>query len=261
MAKKPANKTPDGVVLEGDREPGEATPLDDSHVMEQVPDIGDGDAPDDAPKPTDPPPTEPKMYNVSIGGQTMMVAEDVYDAIMAERAEVAASRNPDPTPPPRVEEEGDDYTDLLFSDPNALVEKITERVTAEVSSKLGNAYRADQAQKDFWSSFYTENKDLREEDGIVKMVLAKNWDMLKSLPGKRGRDKLAELTEAEILRIVNKRGAPPPGRHVPLEGDSPSAPGRAPVASAAEPTGKVLTLGDALRERRKARDRANRQLA
>ena len=258
MAKKPVMKRITE-FFEGDREPGETAPADDSHIK-----VGDiepivGEMLDPAPvtKPVD----DEETYQVEIAGIVREVDKATYDLVMEERAtRVDPEPAPEPLPEPEPEPEFDEVE--FYTDPGLALKKVKEEAIQEATDKLSRQHAVDKAQNDFWAAFYKENPALADEEMLVKITLAKNMKDLRNLSdGKTGRDKLAELVEGEILRITNKqRGHKPPDDTTRLEGETSPATEPTPVSSDAESTsqGRPPSVGDALKQRKLKRDRARR---
>lgn len=249
MAKEPTK------IEEGDRDLDEPLPpIDDSHIQGGH---GNPTPPPDLSRSDD----EPTMVSVVVGGVAMDLPEDQAALVQAEqeaaRQVIQGLQVVEPSSDDRLNDDDPTAADLLFTDPAAAIAKITKEVTDTVRGE----YRQDQASKDFWGDFYRENNDLREEDHIVRAVLDRDMDTLKNLTGKGGRDKLAELTKGEILRITEKHQKGKKKKAddtTTLEGggadDAPTSPDNPPK----EPSGRLPTLGDAIKERRLNRARAAR---
>jgi len=246
-------------IEEGDRSHDEPLPpADDSHIN---PDGSMAPAPDPADRSQD----EPQLVAVNVGGQTLELPADQAALIQADQA--ASQDRYDAlqvaTPPEPSDRSQDDMVpleDLLFTDPKAALAQLTQQITQTVRGE----YQQDQASKQFWNDFYIENPDLREEDHLVQAVLNRELGTLENMRGKTGRDKLAELTKGDILRITEKHQK---GRKkkvdqtTQLEGTSQGG-GAAPpdpdnLSQEATP-GRLPTLGDAIKQRKLNRAKANR---
>ena len=194
----------DDTLQEGDRAPGEENPsMDDSHIVRDLSmESLEGSITETPKEPIKEP--ETTLVDVQIGGRIYQLppeAAEAYNSDIQERDRVyreavAPSSTMQPTP---VLEESDSYADLMFSDPNAAV----DRIKKEMRSEFTQSYTQDQAIQKFWQDFYLENPALHEDEGIVKMIMTQNWSILQNMVGKAARDHLARLTETEILRIVN----------------------------------------------------------
>ena len=248
------------IIEEGDRAHDEpAPPVDDSHIdREGNFEPGASGTPDSTGREGD----EPKLVTVSVGGTTIEVSSEQAALIQAEQAASQDAIQQAQTlgePAPREQDEVVPIEELLFTDPKAALEQLTAQITNTVRGE----YQQDQSSKKFWDDFYIENPDLREEDHLVKAVLDRELGTLENMRGKVGRDKLAELTKGDILRITEKHqkgrkkkvdqttqlegtstdGAPPPSPdNPPQEADS----------------SRLPTLGDAIKQRKLNRARAGR---
>ena len=183
---------------------------------------------------------------------------------MADRAAQVGDPEPEPEPPAEVtEEEKTAEVAEFYSDPLRMLRKFKDEAVKDATTISGQAYAADKAQNDFWTSFYGENPPLREEQMLVKMVLAQNAKSLRGLEKKVGRDKLAELVETEILRISNKHigRKKEPDETSTLEGGNVIAPittEESDSLTTKAPSQRPPSMGDALKERRLRRQRAKR---
>jgi len=247
--------------LEGDREPGEEAPADDSHIKTgNVEPIRGHGIPEDKPEPESE--DQEEEYQVEIGGTMRKVNEETYNLVMEERA-----NRPEPelvpAPEPAPEPEGEFDQIEFFGDPEPVLQKIKEDAVSEATQKISRQYAVDKAQNEFWSAFYQENPKLSGEEMLVKLVMGQNIQQLRNLSdGKEGRDKLAELVEGEILRIANKqRSYRRPDGTSRLEGGS--APEPTPASSdvdqvQSEAGPRPPSMGDALKSRKLKRQRAQR---
>jgi len=90
--------------------------------------------------------------------------------------------------------------------------------------------------------------------------MSSRWGEIQNLRGKTARDKLANLTREEALKLAKRHSKQGAGKVVDLEGggDSPGS-GDEPLITPPQrqPT-RPISLGEAIKERRLARERANR---
>lgn len=110
---------------------------------------------------------------------------------------------------PSVKKAEDGYEVLLFTNPDAAIAKLTEEITAKVRSEVN----ATNAQRDFWTEFYRLNSELREYEGYVQYVFARDKDKHAAAKLTVGEaiSKIAESSKSELLKM---RGG------VPLNGKS-----------------------------------------
>lgn len=171
----------------------------------------------------------------------MQAKLDAQDAELR-RLKTAAPATP-VAKPPKAEEV--DYEEMLFSNPNEAVKRIKDDLRREISGELTRSYQKDQSEKTFWTEFYKENADLKDDDDLVKAILSKNMADLGDLPVKKASERLAELTRDRIGRYTNKtKGS---GRAV-AEGSTNGTR----TAKTEEPP-KPTTLSDIIKARRAKR--------
>ncbi len=245
----PENEEPTDGIQEGDREPGEIVPIDDSHIT------GSQDSPTEEPVTPEPDPTA-ELVSVNINGQSFEVTPEVALAIQTQQAPTPA---PAPTPAsPIGSGEAEDFETLIFSNPKAAKELIKKEVFAEVSE----AYANDQQTRDFWTQFYVENPDLQEHDWIVRSILERDMNRFQNLKGKTGRDAVADTVKKDILSLSNKSQKTSNTRKVDttLEGsssiDSPTPELEDSELAHTRPNANTFGLGNELRERAKRRRRS-----
>ena len=224
--------------------------------------IGD-DVPDDPPDdpPADDEDDEPELVSVFVGGKTVKVSQDVAEALEAERA--AMNKPKEPVEPSRRDDDEDDIDDLIWTDPK----EYRRRIAEDIKTELRQEYDKDQSEKSFWDGFYSENPELKEDDAIVQAVLNKNMPSLGDLPVAEAKKRLAELTQQQILSIAQRHGGGKrqKNKSATLEGGQisdkmPSDGGKKPKDVV---TGEGLpkSLGEAIKQRRLQRARANRPAA
>tara|TARA_Y100000034_G_scaffold136847_1_gene216351 strand:+ start:962 stop:1783 length:822 start_codon:yes stop_codon:yes gene_type:complete len=269
MAKKSKPKEEAVPLLypeEGIREDGEPNPpVDDSHISavsqetigpveESIPEsdntVGNAD---------------PQTIPVTISGvQYEMFPEaaaayhnDIKERDRAYRDVVGAQTQPTEEVNKQETQEVD-YNELLFTDPNEALRIHGENVAQKVYQQVEATYNQDQLTRDFWADFYADNPDLKEEDGLVKMVMSKHWSTLHSMKAQEAKNKLAEYTQSEILRLMNKNKSAGKGEtnlSTSLEGDTPSSGASVSTIPAQQGSQIPPTLGEAIKQRRLMRHR------
>jgi hypothetical protein len=255
-AKKATKTTTTTVVEEGTQEAGEEHPENDDHITmggTPVIEAQEGELPEEPLVELEPGQASEEV-DVVIGGQIYRMSPEAAMAYQNEQAAAQEDQSAPPVQEENREEEGVDYSELLFTDPNAALKQHGEAVAKQVTEQLTSTYQKTNAQQQFWTDFYGENGELKEDDHIVRMILTQHYDVLENMSGKAARDKLAELTQTEILRLVNKQGGTPDPDNpsTQLEGGTSEQPGVAVVA----PTPKTpQTLGQAIKERRMRQQR------
>lgn len=245
--------------LEGDREPGENAPADDSHV--KGPKASFEGNMDDQELEQAPIVDAEQEYQLEIAGTLRKVDQATYDMVMADRAQHRSVQAPAPAPVPEPEPIFDP-TDF-YNDPEAALRAVENRAVERATKITQSTHSADKAQNDFWNAFYGENKKLVGEERLVKMMLAENMESLQNLKGKSGRDELAKFAETEILRISNKhRGKAQPNQTSRLEGGNVTGlttqESDRSATNDALPAARPPSIGDAIKERKLQRDRAKR---
>ena len=265
MAKKPKAKL-ETESEEGIRESGEPNPpADDSHLM-AVSQEPIGPAEESIPEPDNTVDNAaPQTVPVTIGGVQYEMFPEAAAAYQAETTErnrayqdVVGVQRQQSEEVNKNETPEIDYNDLLFTDPNEALRIHGEQVAKQVVQHMESSYSQDQVVKEFWSDFYGEHPDLKEEDGLVRMVMSKHWSTLQHMKGKDARDKLAEHTQSEILRLMNKNksaGKGEPNLSTSLEGDTPSAGASGSSIPVQQESQIPPTLGEAIKQRRLMRHR------
>jgi|TARA_R100000750_G_C2342833_1_gene94930 hypothetical protein len=260
MAKK-TTKTVIEEVEEGTRESGEEIPKNDTELFAQQGLDTDGRTPLRSAGGTVTKKTvtreEDDLVDVIIGGEIFKVTQDVADAHAAEQEENRGGAvAPEPEPDPNEGETREaDYSTAIFADPNAVLKEVGDNLEERIVKRITGAYQQDQARSIFWDDFYRDAPELKEEAHLVNMVLNTNFDAIKGLKGKSARKKLAELTQAEIIRLTNKQkgitskvGA----TTTSLEGDT--QPAMTPASEEDQATAAIpQTLNAAIRERNRVR--------
>lgn len=213
-----------------------------------------------ASSPQDPAPAAPETVAVKVGDQEIQVDKATAELIEAQNAQFQAQIEqlkkpapapaPSPAPAPASEPQETDWDELAYNNPSGFADKIIETVT----EKLTGQYNAQTAMRDFWGDFYDKNEDLKGHKTIVQAVMNQNMATLGDMPANEASSKLADMTRETIVGLVKQFGPKDPpstqqSRTVVETGSGPAQPEPQP----AEGDKKVLTMTDALRERRKAR--------
>jgi hypothetical protein len=264
MAKKKVKETVEKTYEEGDRAPGEDAPVDDSHIGT--------DLPLDEAENEEPAQVADDLEEVLIDGVRYMLPADVAASYRSQEErtadELASLRANPPLAEPIsgsviTEDESEDIETLLFTDPKRALDLHAERVKKEVSSDMRDRYQAERAREMFWEDFYGEHPELVDEKDYVDFTLNKHLDGLSNLKGKKARDELAKLVKGGILKLMNK------GRNAQNneEGESSLEGGSGGSSNFPSPdgtpqgleTGRLYSLSDALKERKKKRLQKNRE--
>lgn len=220
-----------------------------------------------ASSPQDPPEPAPELVAVKVGDQEIQVDKATAELIEAQNQQFQTQldelRKAPPTAPlapapaPAAEPGEVDWEKLMLDDPAGFAQKIRDDVTKDLTSQ----HQAATAMTTFWSNFYDANDDLKAHKTIVESVLNQNMGALGNLPATEASGKLADLTRETIVGLVKQFG--PKDTKTPTQqrtaAESGSGPAAAPATSEpAEGDKKVLTMTDALRERRKSRRKAGK---
>lgn len=179
-----------------------------------------------------PDPNAPKKTTVKFGDQEFEVDANLAAALTAFQtnleAEFRTQQQPTPPKTPAKKDEPYDYEVGLFTEPAVAVAKLREEILAQVRGE----YAAVKDTEAFWTTFYAENKDLKELDFLVESVMNKNWAKIKDLPAERGMKELAKLSREAATKLgrpavkddsknTNNRqmteGASTPGVKIPVQ--------------------------------------------
>ena len=210
--------------------------------------------------PQEPAPAAPEMVAVKVGDQEVQVDKATaalieaqnqqFQAQLEELKKPAPAPAPSPAPAPKSEPQETDWDELAYNNPGEFANKIIETVT----DNLTGQYNAQTAMRDFWGDFYDKNEDLKGHKTIVQAVMNQNMATLGDMPATEASSKLADMTRETIVGLVKQFGPkdPPPGQQPRTVVESGSGPAQ-PEPQPAGDDKKVLTMTDALRERRKAR--------
>jgi hypothetical protein len=213
--------------------------------------------PEAAPTPEPQAQPAPQLIKMNMGGRELEVTPEVAEAYMEDMRymqQQSASRQADnELAEPAAEQPN--YAELMFSDPDAYTKAIREEIVEEVRRE----YQQDQGMKDFWVDFYRDNPELREDESIVTATLSRYWNDLANMPTGQAKDRLAELTQKQLLSIAQRHGTKPAKNDTAtLEGGD--NPNNSPTPEPQEaPEDKLpQSLGDALKERKLKRAQAAR---
>lgn len=88
-------------------------------------------------------------------------------------------------------------SELLFEDPEKALQLHEQRVIQKLKAQEEQKAR----EQGFWSSFYSENKDLSEHQDVVQFAMNKHWDELSKLHPDQAQKKIADYTRKTILKF------------------------------------------------------------
>jgi len=167
---------------------------------------------------------------------------------MQEVRRMPPANNPPPEPP--VDEYASiDWEKELFANPGATLKKHGDMVARQVEGRLRSEYQRDQGTATFWSNFYSQHPDLKEDHDLVEVTLNKNLADLANIPVDKAYVRLAELTRDRIMRYAGS--AAKPRKRPKVEGGPGPRGGQPPVTAPDE--GNVTSLSELLRARRAKR--------
>lgn len=227
---------------------------------------------------------EAETVEVMIGGKKRTIDKELADALEAERGEridpdefrrVKAQLEELKTGKARPQAAQGDEVDEdaalaeeIFTDPKSAIKKIRAQAVREATSRVTDAYVADQAEKEFWTGFYDKYKELADVDWLVKQVLKENEKSFIGLSVAKGAEKLAKLSETKLQTLVKKVAPGPtkkPNTRSSVEGSDEAPRRQQPIEGrrpAADTSGKVISLTDILRKRKlERRAAANKRLS
>lgn len=207
---------------------------------------------DPANPPSNDPPNDPPS-DPSDPPDPMAALREEVESLKAELRKRPAAATPPPAP---KEDPSDEYADFereFFENPAEAIRRRDERLTKKIQQQLTSEYQRAQSQREFWSKFYDQNQDLKEDDDLVQATLQKNLSKLQDMPVEDATKRLADLTRERIARYSG--GKVPSGKGRGVEGNDPPRP---PAPPKKEDTRK--TLSDLVRERKQQR-RAKAQTA
>lgn len=161
-----------------------------------------------------------QLVTVNYGGKTFKVTSDVAETLKAQADELEKARKSRWTPPtddapaPKKKaapaDEGDDDSDLMFTDPKAWKAKLRAEVKSEVMNEVRTAYTAEQSQKAFWDTFSKVNSDLEDARDLAEPILKKHYAewVKEGLTVEQTIARLADKTRDRIDRLTSTRGDP-----------------------------------------------------
>lgn len=171
---------------------------------------------------------ETGAVEVEIGGQKLMVAQDLANAIKAEqqmRAEQVNEfkqqtqqqfedlKNQFVTQQRKEPEPTQDTGGGFWDDPDKYFDQREQKLLAQVDERLNKKDKENDemdAQRLFWDSFYEENDFLNRKDDhfIATAILSRDWEELKKMRSSEAVKELGERTKtflADKLELRNKK--------------------------------------------------------
>jgi hypothetical protein len=218
---------------------------------------------------------------IEVGGQKYNVTKEMADAMQAEqkrvkqemedyKAKLQSSQIQQPQqynqPPQEVKQETPETVkvgDRIFEDPDGVLADFKKSIINDVTkmyqddkNKQAQTKQEENLLKEFYSEFYKENKELKDDKPLVETILQANWQKWGHLSVDQVKERLADAARDTIIRHRGSKGTPK--EEVVLEG------GSQPVNQGAQPEPKATpddgpqSLTDVLKSRAKARRQANK---
>lgn len=99
-----------------------------------------------------------------------------------------------------------DFDKELYTDPKKVFGQFRDEIKAEIQQEMTDKYNADQTMREFWSSFYTENKDMKGKEILVDAVFQRALKDIGELPIGKAKEELASRVREAALQISGTRG-------------------------------------------------------
>lgn len=157
------------------------------------------------------------------------------------------------SPPAKKEADAYDYETGLFTEPAVALKRLREEIKSEVKAEMTGQYNAAETKKEFWSSFYTANTDLKDEKLIVDAIVQRDWNKLSSMSIEDASKAIATAAKKEIMRLSGGKSSADEGDQNNLEGGSTK---KIPSKSGNSGQPEVTSLSDVIRKRQEARRKA-----
>ena len=94
-----------------------------------------------------------------------------------------------------------DFDRELYTDPKKVFVQFRDEIKAEIQQEMTEKYNADQVMKNFWTSFYGENKDMKGKEILVDAVFQRSLKEIGDLPIDKAKEELATRVREEALKI------------------------------------------------------------
>lgn len=170
------------------------------------------------------------LVEVVIDGQKYKVAGDTAAILQAQQrqfdrtlSEVKKTVMPQDEKKQKVEETDDDVTVKFFANPKKFLDDFKTEILSTTRQSLTAEYTQDQSQKQFWTDFYSEHKDLdpKKDHILVETILRRDSKKLYDMQVGDASKELADLTRKEILALVGRhKGEKAGNRTTTLESGS-----------------------------------------
>lgn len=94
-----------------------------------------------------------------------------------------------------------DWDKELFTEPKKVFAQFRDELKAEVREEMVTEYRQEQAMRQFWTDFYTENKDMVGKERLVGPVFQENFARLGEMKVPDARKELANIVREELVAM------------------------------------------------------------
>src|SRR3990167_7079118 len=159
----------------------------------------------------------PKPEKIDVGGKSYEVPAEVAKALAAatKAAEEAGASAKEvetrlkaqldelikklPPDPKATATDPDDYSTLLFTDPNAALKTLRDGLKKEILAEVNAETTKFNSQKEFWNSFYEEFPELKGDDLVVRAVMGRDMAALAPLKIPATVKKLGEATQKHLM--------------------------------------------------------------
>lgn len=143
-----------------------------------------------------------------------------------------------------------DYETMLFTDPKGALERLRSELKAEIAAESDSKTNMAKLETEFWSLFYSDHPELKEDDFIVRAVLQRDFKKLENLTNDAAMKKIAE--ETKKILIKNRKTEPDNKKKVALEGSGGTT-GGGEFDTTVKPA--QISITQLLKERRSARSK------
>lgn len=162
-------------------------------------------------------PQEPQLVRVRLNGKTVMVTEDVADAIQAREAdyqrqiskmgtELGQLRR-QPQEPARASEPPTADEDLgWYQSPSKAAAAREAKLREDLRNELRKEQELERAQARWWGKFYADNPDLKDDEEAVQFIVQRNYDTIKDLDQAECHRELADRTRKFLKRPAQGHG-------------------------------------------------------
>jgi hypothetical protein len=205
---------------------------------------------------------------VEVNGVAYYVTAELAEGLKAQEKarldELSKVRQPAPAPvaqPVTPTAKPKKYGDKIWEDPDAVLDELSEDILDRAEERMTKKYdaakaveTADKNLKDFYSQFFTENKDLNEDRRYVETIFQTNyqdWNQEAQGDFTQLKKKLANESRDIILKRVKTQHEEKENTEVVLEGGGLGILNI--EAPTKKPTEEVSSISDVIRQKQAAR--------